>query len=192
MENLRRLDFPTLFMIAVGLAMDAFAVSVSCGLSIETLRMRHLLRIAAAFGLFQALMPVAGWALGLGFRDAVARVDHWIALALLGFIGIKMIRDSRESCRKRRDVTDWRILLALAVATSIDAFAVGLTFAFLDIAIVTPALLIGFITLIISGFGVFLGDRAGCLLGRKVEIAGGLILIAIGIRIAIVHILTQT
>lgn len=154
--------------------------------------MRHLLRIAIAFGLFQAMMPVAGWALGLGFRTYIASVDHWIALALLGFVGGKMLWEARDSCTKRCNPLDWRVLLMMAVATSIDALAVGLTFAFLEIAIITPALVIGSVTFIISGFGVFLGERVGCRLGKKVEIAGGLILIGIGLKIVIQHLITQT
>ena len=182
-------DYFTLFVVAVGLAMDAFAVSISCGISIEELKKRHAVRIAVAFGLFQALMPLLGWAVGLGFRDLIAAFDHWIAMVLLGFVGGHMLWESRENCQKKKNPLDWHVLLMMAIATSIDALAVGLTFAVLDMPIVTPVILIGLVTFLMSGFGVFLGDRAGCFFGKKVEIVGGLILIAIGLKIVLEHVL---
>jgi len=186
------LDFISIGLIAVGLAMDAFAVSISCGFSIKKLKKRHAFRIAFAFGLFQALMPVAGWALGTSFRDLIAGFDHWIAMALLGFIGGKMLWEARESCQKRTNLLDWHILFMMSLATSIDAFAVGLTFAVLAISIITPVIIIGVVTFGMSWAGVLLGERFGCFFGRKVERIGGLLLIAIGIKIVIEHILTKT
>lgn len=176
----------------MGLAMDAFAVSISCGFSVDEFKKRHAFRIAFAFGLFQALMPVAGWALGTGFRDLIAGFDHWIALALLSFIGGKMLWESRESCQKRTNLLDWHILFMMSLATSIDAFAVGLTFAVLAISIVTPVIIIGLVTFVMSWTGVILGDRFGCFFGRKVERAGGLILIGIGLKIFAEHLIQRT
>jgi putative Mn2+ efflux pump MntP len=181
------LDFISTGLIAVGLAMDAFAVSISCGFSAEEFKKRHAFRIAFAFGLFQALMPVAGWALGASFRQIIAGFDHWVALGLLGFIGGKMLWESRDSCRKRTNLLDWHILFMMSLATSIDAFAVGLTFALLAISIITPVLIIGLVTFGMSWAGVLLGDKLGCFFGRKVERAGGIVLISIGFKIFIEH-----
>ena len=183
------MDNITLFVIAVGLAMDAFAVSITCGISIEQLKKRHAVRIALAFGLFQAIMPVAGWLLGVGFRDLIQSLDHWIAFLLLSIVGGKMLWEAAQECDSKSNPLDWQVLFTMSVATSIDALAVGLTFAVLKISIVTPVIVIGLVTFLMSAVGVFLGDRTGKFLGRRVDIAGGLILIAIGIKILVEHLL---
>lgn len=180
----------SIILIAVGLAMDAFAVSITSGCTIQCLKIRHAFRIAFLFGMFQALMPVLGWLAGIGLKQYVEAFDHWIAFALLVFIGGKMIYEAvwMEEVERKCDSLNLYVLLGLAVATSIDALAVGITFAFLKIAIITPALIIGIITFGISLGGVFIGNRLGDRLGYKMEIFGGLILIGIGIKILIQHL----
>lgn len=169
--------------------MDAFAVSISCGITIEELRKRHIVRIALAFALFQAFMPVAGWFLGLGFRDLIDSFDHWVAFFLLFFVAGKMLWESRNTMIKKSNPLDWHVLFVMSVATSIDAMAVGLTFAVLKISIVTPVIFIGAVTFLMSGIGVFLGDRTGNWLGRRIDILGALILMAIGIKILVEHLI---
>jgi manganese efflux pump family protein len=177
--------------IAIGLSMDAFAVSITSGIAIKCLRIRHALRIALFFGAFQAVMPMVGWLAGIGLKSYVEAYDHWIAFTLLFFIGAKMIYEAVwiKEVEKKCDPLNLSILLGLAIATSIDALAVGVTFAFIKIPIVTPALIIGVITFGISLGGVFLGNKIGDRLGSKMEVLGGLILIGIGIKILLQHIL---
>lgn len=184
-------DLISIILIAVGLSMDAFAVSITSGCTIRCLKIRHAFRIALFFGFFQALMPVLGWLAGIGLKQYVESFDHWIAFALLAFIGGKMIYEALwiREVEKKCDPLNLYVLLGLAVATSIDALAVGITFAFLKVAIITPAFLIGIITFSISLGGVFLGNRIGDRLGSKVEVLGGLILIGIGVRILLQHLL---
>lgn len=187
------MDTLTIIIIALGLAMDAFAVSVTSGLTINQLHIKHALRIAFFFGGFQAVMPVLGWMAGLTVRDLIASVDHWIAFGFLTFIGAKMIYEAIriESLEKRGNPLKWSILILLAVATSIDALAVGLTFAILQVSIILPILIIGVITFFLSFAGVYIGDRLGHFLENKIEIAGGLILIGIGLKILIEHLSTH-
>ena len=182
------MDWLTLLLVGIGLSMDAFAVSISCGIASAVVRFRHAFRIAFTFGLFQAVMPLAGWAAGMGFRSIISAFDHWIAFGLLLIIGLKMMREALRGCPGKLDAADWRILLTLSVDTSMDAMAVGLSFAMLEISIVTPVLIIGLITFALSFAGVYLGDRVGDRLGRKVEVLGGLILIGIGIKILVEHL----
>ena len=183
------MDFVTVVLIAVGLAMDAFAVSIAKGISVERNRRRSALLLASLFGGFQGMMPVIGWFAGLGFRDVIMEVDHWVAFGLLGFIGTKMIYDSTKGeDGKEADVT-LSVALVLAVATSIDALMVGLSFAFLEIPILAPALVIGVITLVLSYLGFTFGSKMGAILGSRIRVLGGLILILIGIRILIEHML---
>jgi putative Mn2+ efflux pump MntP len=184
------MSFLTMFLIAVGLAMDAFAVSIGSGLTIKQLKVRHALQIAAFFGLFQAMMPVLGWLGGLSFKALVSRIDHWIAFILLVAIGVRMIYESgrQKAEGKRKNPLKLPILLVLSVATSIDALAVGVSLAFLDVAILCPVVVIGAVTLILSFAGVYIGDRLGHFFERKIEALGGLILIAIGLKILIEHL----
>jgi len=167
--------------------MDAFAVSITSGITLKRPTIANGAQIALAFGSFQALMPLLGWAGGRVLSDLLTGVDHWIAFGLLTFIGCKMIY---ESLRGHRDdemgnPLDWRILLTLAVATSIDALAVGVTFAFLSISIISAAVIIGVVTFVISLTGVFAGNRIGRFGGDKMEILGGLVLIGIGTKILV-------
>jgi len=179
----------TIFFIAVGLAMDAFAVSISSGITIKQLKLRHALKIAAFFGAFQALMPLLGWMSGRGIRGFIAGIDHWVAFGLLAAIGCKMIYESFRigSIETRTDPLNLRVLLVLSVATSIDAFAVGMSLLLLNVPIIVPAAVIGTVTFVMCFAGVVIGDRIGHFFESKIEIAGGLILIAIGVRILLQH-----
>jgi len=177
----------TIIAIAFGLAMDAFAVSITSGITIKNLRINNALKIALFFGLFQAIMPVIGWLAGLSLKDFISEIDHWIAFGLLSFIGCKMIYESitLQSNEKQIDPLNVYVLLMLSVATSIDALAVGVSFAFLKVSIVTPVVIIGTVTFLLSYLGVYIGDRIGHFFENKIEIAGGLLLIGIGLKILI-------
>ena len=177
-------------LIAVGLAMDAFAVSIAKGITINRNRRRTGLLLAVLFAGFQMLMPAVGWAAGYNLRDIIMGVDHWIAFGLLSFIGAKMIYDSS----KKEDTKDGETIrlhtaLTLAVATSIDALMVGLSFAFLETSILEPIILIGVITFGLSIAGFTFGCSIGKIFGSRIKILGGIILIAIGLRILIEHLL---
>ena len=181
------MDIISIVIIAIGLAMDAFAVSITSGITIKRLHINHALKIALFFGLFQAIMPIVGWLAGLSLRDYISAVDHWIAFGLLSSIGCKMIYESItvQSSEKEIDPLNVYVLLVLSVATSIDALAVGVSFAFLKVAIVTPVIIIGTVTFLLSYLGVYIGDRIGHFFENKIEIAGGLLLIGIGIKILV-------
>jgi len=179
----------TLIIIALGLAMDAFAVAVASGITIKKQCFQHALRIAFYFGGFQAFMPVLGWIAGIRFQKYITAFDHWIAFGLLAFIGIKMIVESYQIDpeKKQLDRLTHRWLFILAIATSIDALAVGLTFAVLNISLIKPVLIIGGITFVTSFAGVYIGDHFGHFFEKRIERIGGLILIGIGIKILIEH-----
>lgn len=178
-----------LFFIAVGLSMDAFAVSICKGLSAPRLRLRHSLICGGYFGLFQALMPLLGWLLGVRFQAMIASLDHWIAFILLGIIGINMIRESRDTDAESLDSSfGFKAMLPLAVATSIDALAVGVTFAFLNVNILWAVTFIGVITFILSSIGVKVGHVFGLRYKGKAEFAGGLILVLMGCKILLEHL----
>lgn len=178
-----------LFVIAVGLSMDAFAVSVCKGLSVQKVKPKHYLIVAAYFGGFQALMPLLGYLLGVRFEAMVANVDQWIAFVLLGLIGANMVRESRAGEEKLDDSFTVSTMLLLAVATSIDALAIGVTFAFLGVNIVEAIILIGITTGIISGVGLKIGNVFGSRYKSKAEMAGGIVLILMGIKILVQHLL---
>ena len=180
----------TILLIAIGLAMDAFAVSITSGITIKDLRISNAVTIALFFGSFQAFMPVLGWLAGLSARALISGVDHWIAFVLLSLVGCKMIFESTKlgPDENELDPLNILVLLLLAIATSIDALAVGLSLSFLKIAIVTPALIIGATTFSLSFFGVFLGNISGHFFENKIEIIGGLILIGIGVKILVEHV----
>jgi putative Mn2+ efflux pump MntP len=182
----------TILLLAVGLAMDAFAVSVVAGSVYRELHIRHAIRMALFFGGFQALMPVIGSLAGLGLKDLIAAYDHWIALGLLGFVGGKMIFEAFEikAAEKNVDPSNLLILLTLSLATSIDALAVGFTLSLLVSSLVFAVAMIGAITFVLSYAGVAIGKRFGHFFEAKIEVFGGLILIAIGIKILITHILS--
>lgn len=186
------MGFFELFLIAVGLSMDAFAVSICKGLKMQRFNVRHAGVIALAFGGFQALMPVIGWFLGKQFESYITGIDHWIAFVLLAVIGGKMAVESfkkeEEDSSKENEKLDVKELLVLAVATSIDALAVGITFAFLQVSIVPAVSLIGVITFVLSALGVFIGHKFGAKFKSKAELAGGIILILIGLKILLEHL----
>ena len=181
----------TLLGIAVGLAMDAFAVAIGIGLNARQVSMRTTVRLAWHFGFFQAFMPVIGWLAGLTVAGAIRQIDHWVAFALLGAIGAHMIYqalwcDEEEGACKDR--TRGASLVVLSVATSIDALAIGLSLALLGVDIWWPAVVIGIVAFLFTAAGLHLGRRFGALFGRRMEVVGGLILIGIGVKILLDHL----
>jgi manganese efflux pump family protein len=188
--SVAKMDILTVLLIAVGLAMDALAVSIAKGMAVGRNRRRTALTLSIFFGGFQMLMPAIGWLVGLSFKEIIMGVDHWIAFGLLTFIGSKMIYDSTKKEKDEKEENlKLHTLLTLAVATSIDALMVGLSFAFLQTSILVPILVIGLITFLLSLFGFYFGCGLGRVFGNKIKIVGGLILIAIGLRILLEHIL---
>jgi putative Mn2+ efflux pump MntP len=181
----------SLIGIAVALAMDAFAVAIAAGLQLRPLTGGHVFRLSFHFGLFQALMPILGWLAGSTVQRHIAAYDHWIALALLGFIGGKMIYESlhHEAERTPADPTRGWTLVGLSFATSIDALAVGLSLAMLRVSIWSPALVIGVVCAAFTVTGMLIGWRIGRAWSRRVELFGGLVLIAIGVKIVLEHTL---
>ena len=177
-----------LFLVAVGLSMDAFAVSVCKGLSVSKATLRHSLACGAYFGLFQALMPLLGWLLGVQFQSMITSVDHWIAFVLLTAIGINMIRESRAEGEDVDCSFTPRAMLPLALATSIDALAVGVTFAFLKVLIVPAVTFIGVTTFLLSAVGVRVGAVFGARFRSGAELAGGAILVLMGTKILLEHL----
>ena len=180
--------------IAVGLAMDAFAVSIVSSATFKELHIRHALRMAFFFGAFQAAMPLLGYAAGMGFIEHIQPYDHWIAFALLAAIGGKMVYEGvkiPEVEKKLNDPTNLMILLVLSIATSIDALAVGLSIGILDIEIWYPSFLIGVITAGLSLVGIQLGQKLGKRFGKRMELIGGIILIIMGSRILVTHLFFQ-
>jgi putative Mn2+ efflux pump MntP len=180
-----------LFIIAVGLSCDAFAAAICRGLSIKKVSFKNTLVVGLYFGGFQAAMPLIGYLIGTGFSDLVNKLDHWIALVLLVFIGGKMIFDSfkkEEECDCETAPLGMSKMLPLAIATSIDALAVGVTFAFLKVEILPAVTFIGSVTLILSMIGVKIGNLFGTKYKRKAEIAGGIILILMGIKLLLNHL----
>ncbi len=178
-----------LFVIAVGLSADAFAVSVCKGLSVQKLKQNHIIITGLYFGGFQALMPLIGYWIGSSFSSLIVNFDHWIAFILLGAIGFNMIRESRECAGKIEGAFNFKSMLPLAIATSIDALAVGITFAFLQVKIVTAISMIGATTFVLSCIGVIIGNKFGGKYKAKAELTGGIVLILMGIKILIEHTL---
>jgi putative Mn2+ efflux pump MntP len=178
-------DALTIVLIAVGLAMDAFAVSIASGMTITQNRRKAGLLTAAFFGGFQMLMPIIGWAIGLSFADLISGFDHWIAFGLLAFIGAKMIYEGLKGDEEHSDSNELKLhsLLILAVATSIDALMVGLSFAFLQTSIALPIAVIGVVTFGLSLAGFYFGCGLGKVFGHRIEILGGVVLILIGLKI---------
>lgn len=184
------MDVLSIVFIALGLAMDAFAVSITSGITITKMKIRSAFTIALFFGLFQAIMPVIGWLSGIALKDLISGLDHWIAFGLLSVIGVKMIYESfkLKSDREGIDPLNISVLFMLSIATSIDALAVGVSLSFLDVAIALPAIIIGIITFILSFIGVYVGGSLGHFFEKKIEIAGGAVLIGIGIKILVEHL----
>ena len=178
-----------LFILAVGLSMDAFAVSVCKGLAMQKITVKKAAVVGIWFGGFQALMPALGYLLGSQFKDSITAIDHWIAFILLGIIGGNMIREACSGeCEKENDSLDIKTMFLLAVATSIDALAVGITFAFLKVNIAAAVSFIGVTTFVISAAGVKIGNIFGTKYKSKAELAGGIILILLGLKILLEHL----
>jgi len=188
-QNVVSMDIITILLIAIGLAMDAFAVSVAHGMTTPTQKQKNALIVASFFGVFQMLMPIAGWLVGLVMAELIMGVDHWIAFSLLSVIGAKMIYESLKTENNRQD-SNLRIhtLLMLSIATSIDALMVGLSFAFLQTTLVIPVITIGLVTFTLSFAGYLFGNAIGKIFKNKIKIIGGIILITIGIKILLEHI----
>jgi putative Mn2+ efflux pump MntP len=184
------MELLTIILIAIGLAMDAFAVSIVDGSAYKRLHVKHAFRIAFLFGLFQALMPLIGALAGLTLKEYIVECDHWIAFALLAAVGSKMIY---ESFKIKPEKTDARpangvVLLVLSIATSIDALAVGITLPLLNVSLILAVTIIGLITFIISYVGVYIGQKFGHFFESKIEIIGGILLILIGFKILFEHL----
>lgn len=186
------MDLLSLFLIAVGLSMDAFAVSVCKGLATPKYKLKYSMICGAWFGGFQALMPAVGYLLGVNFKKYITAIDHWIAFVLLALIGFNMIREALKNDDEGADPSfTAKSMSLLAVATSIDALAIGITFAFLDVNIVAAVLFIGVCTFVISAAGVKIGSVFGTRFKSKAEIAGGAILIILGLRILVEHLMNS-
>ena len=179
----------TILLIALGLAMDSFSVAIANGLATKTFKIIKALKISAFFGFFQAIMPIIGWYAGVHILDLISDFDHWVAFFLLTFIGSRMIY---ESIRKKSNTIvsslSIKVLLILSISTSIDALAVGLSLSLLKVSIIIPAIVTGVVTFSLSFFGVYLGGRFGRVLKNRVESLGGLILVAIGLKILLEHL----
>ena len=176
-------------LIAIGVAMDAFAVSICKGLSMKKMNWKNALIIGAYFGIFQGLMPLIGYFLGATFQSLVTQIDHWVAFVLLLFVGIKMLKEAFSNDSENiNDDVDFKTMIVLAIATSIDALAIGITFAFLQTNILLAVLAIGIITFIVCVIGVKIGNKFGDKYERKAETVGGLILIFMGIKILLEHL----
>ena len=177
-------------LIGMGLAADAFAVSVTSGVTLRKMRLHHAMRIALFFGAFQAIMPLLGWLGGQVFRPYIRSFDHWIAFILLAGLGAKMIHEARKPAddEAATDPTNIYVLFGLAIATSIDALAVGVTFSFLEMNIWQAIGIIGLVTFVVSFAGTQIGKTLGHIFENKLEILGGLILIGIGLKILIHHL----
>lgn len=186
------MEFTTILLIALALAVDAFAVALAAGVSLCQVNSRQVFRLAWHFGFFQAGMNILGWLGGLTVRSLIERFDHWLAFGLLAFVGLKMIWEAIREAKEEDagiDPTRGRMLITLSVATSIDSLAVGLSFAVLEISVWLPALIIGLVASALTALGLRLGCLLGAAsrLGSRAEIAGGLVLLAIGIKILYEH-----
>ena len=177
-----------LFVIAVGLSMDAFAVSVCKGLSVSRVKLSQILSVGVYFGGFQALMPFIGYTLGLNFQSYILSVDHWIAFVLLALIGINMIREAHGEEEDIDSDFGFKAMTLLAIATSIDALAVGISFACLKVEIIPAVIFIGTITFVLSIMGIEIGNIFGCKYKSKAEVMGGIVLIAMGLKILVEHL----
>ena len=180
----------SIFLIAVGLSMDVFAVSISSGIVIKNIRLGGALKIALMFGLFHVIMLMVGWLSGIGFKDYIQELDHLIGFGLLFIIGCKIVYEGLKTEKKKKQsnpANTW-VLIILSIATSIDALVVGLSFALLDLLIVTTAIIIGGMVVVLSLAGVYIGNKIGHFFESKIEVAGGIILIGIGLKFLIEHL----
>jgi len=187
------LDALLIMLTAIGLAMDAFSVAAVAGFLLKAFSIKQAFRLSFSFGLFQFFMPIAGWMAGSTVASLIAKYDHWVAFGLLAVVGSKMILEGTRTRTitgtYRSDLTKGIPLLVFSIATSIDALAVGLTFAFTDVAVLYPSIVIGAIAALFTLFGLYLGSKSSRLFGKHMEVIGGVILIFIGLRILINHIL---
>lgn len=183
-----RMGFLEIFFIGIGLSMDAFAVSICKGLSTKTLKLKHALICGGYFGFFQGFMPFLGFILGVQFKDKIESIDHWIAFILLVLIGFNMIKEAFEDEENCNIEFSFKVMLPLAIATSIDALAIGVTFAFLNVDIFSAIIIIALTTFVISMIGVKIGHVFGTKYKSKAEIVGGIILICMGIKILLEHL----
>lgn len=183
------MTFLSILVIAVGLGMDAFSVAIGVGATARIISCSNVFRLSFHFGLFQVLMPIVGWFVGVSLVNIIGGYDHWIAFGLLAFVGGKMIVESLNEDAKihTADPTKGLTLIILSVATSIDALAVGLSFAVLKIPILYPSIIIGVVAFVMTATGMVFGEKLGKIVGKRVEILGGLILIGIGVKIVIDH-----
>lgn len=183
------MGFLSIFMTGIGLSMDAFAVAVAKGMTLKKDQLKTALKISLFFGGFQALMPVIGWFAGSYFKDYIQTFDHWIAFILLGFIGGKMIYESFKGDDEEEEDSDlsYKNLTVLAIATSIDALAVGISFALFEVSIIWAAFIIGITTFALCMLAVLLGEKLGSICQKYAEVIGGIILILIGLKIVIEH-----
>jgi putative Mn2+ efflux pump MntP len=183
------MDILTIMLTAIGLAMDCLAVSMSCGISLDNFDRRDALKLGVFFGGFQAMMAFLGWLGGTGFSGRIQSVDHWIAFVLLIIIGAKMIHEAfgEDDESKNMDIRNLRILIVLSIATSIDALAIGISYAFLHMSIILPVILIGLVSFIFAFAGSTFGKNMGERFGKRMEIVGGIILIGLGIKILVEH-----
>jgi manganese efflux pump family protein len=186
------MHFLELLLIAIALSMDACAVAVCVGSAGYAGRRRNIARLSISFGFFQFIMPVIGWFVGSRLQYLIASIDHWIAFGLLSVVGVRMIRSGFDSLglMSSENPTRGFRLLALSVATSIDALAVGLSFSMLGLTVLYPSIIIGSVTCILSVAGMMFGNRLHAHTGKKLEIAGGLLLILIGLRILVTHLIS--
>lgn len=186
------MDFLTIILIAIGLSMDSFAVSIANGLSINNLNLKKSILIASSLAIFQAVMPLLGWFCGIGIEKYIREIDHWTAFILLSIIGTKMLYEAITNNDEEK-IKELKLssLITQSIATSIDAFAVGISFAFLNSSITFPILIIGIVTFAFSMLGLKIGKSVGNKLGKSVEFLGGLVLIGIGIKILIEHLYFQ-
>ncbi|MDO8671182.1 MAG: manganese efflux pump MntP family protein [Dehalococcoidia bacterium] len=184
------MDLLPVLGIALGLAMDAFSVAIATGIALDKVTHRQTFRLSFHFGLFQFMMPIFGWLVGTQVEGYVSAYDHWIAFALLAYVGGKMIRDSlsSEDVRLKGDPTRGMSLVLLSVATSIDALAVGLSLAVVRVPVLGPSIIIGVVAAAMTILGLRLGKQAGALLGRRMETIGGLVLLGIGVKIVLEHV----
>lgn len=186
------MDLVSTVVLACGLAMDALAVSICSSITIKEIKWKHALTFGLFFGVFQAGMPLVGWLVGISFRELIQGIDHWIALGLLGLIGGKMIWESFKDCDTLgNNPLKLHVLLSLSVATSIDALAAGVSFGVLKLKILMVITVIGAVTFVLSTIGARIGYRLGCHFGDRVELIGGIILIGIGIKIVIEHLVNK-
>lgn len=185
------LDYLTVIILAIGLSMDSFAVSISCGLEEKKVSFQHAVKISISFAFFQGLLPVVGWFVGTGVKVYIEAVDHWIAFILLAYIGGKMIFESlkKEESDKISNIYSWRHILTLSIATSIDALVIGFTYAMVSTRnIFSGAVIIGAVTFFFAMLGIRIGKDVAGNFGQKVELLGGIILIGIGVKILIQHL----